>query len=74
MGLEFLHTYEVYGAGTEALCNVGGDFEEAAVRSCTIGGHDVMTFGAVYYHVSYLEEDGAVARGYLSWKRIMRIL
>ena len=36
MGLEFLHTYEVYGTGTEALCNVGGNFEEAAVRSRTV--------------------------------------
>jgi len=54
---KFVHPYQIYEAGTTALCSIGGFRDKMNIVPCTVHSHSLKDIGFVTYQVSYYREE-----------------
>ena len=68
---DFIHKYQVYDEGTDAVCNIGV-FGKVDMIPCEVISHVKKLNGFVEYKIWYLNDEEEVVKKQLSFDRVER--
>ena len=68
---DFIHKYQVYDDGTDAVCNIGV-FRKVEMMPCEVISHVKKLNGFVEYEIWYLNDEEEVVKKHLSFDKVQR--